>query len=153
MKIRKFEKICLLGILAVLFLVPTRAAVGQDTVKIPKKTEKTVPKSELDSLKAEWEAVREQQVRMILEKEDQLEKLKEEIFSKMKSKGGPVVAAGGAEFEAQKLDLQIERQKFFVEMSRQKESLRQLQTALDEKTKQLAAERERFEREKKMAVR
>ena len=86
---------------------------------------------------------------MIREKEDQLEKLKEEIFSRMKIQDGPPVASNKKELEAQKDSLQADRLKFFVETSRQKESLRQLQAALDEKTKQFEAERSRFEQEKK----
>ena len=84
---------------------------------------------------------------MIREKQDQLEKLKEEIFSKMKSQSGNSLS------EAQKAAFQADRQKFSAEMNRQKENLRQLQAALDEKTRQLQAERERFEQEKKTAVR
>ncbi|MBU9888479.1 MAG: hypothetical protein KTQ49_01245 [Candidatus Omnitrophica bacterium] len=40
---------------------------------------------QLNAMKAEWEAVREQQIRMIREKEDQLEALKEELFSKLQA--------------------------------------------------------------------
>jgi len=138
--------------------------------------EKEASKSELDKLKGEWEAVREQQIQMIREKEEQLEKLKEEVFAKMKSseasvtpqsaasqpevsgtsgpilpasKDGASVSMGRSELEGQKAALQEERRKFFKEMSRQKESLRQLQVSLDEKTKQLEVERERFELKKK----
>jgi len=138
---------------AILFLLPIGVAIGQDTAETSKKAgEPASKKSELDNLKTEWEAVREQQVQMIREKEDQLEKLKEEIFSKMKALNGPVTSGDKAEFETQKAAFRDERQKFFGEMSRQKESLRQLQSALDEKTKQLEAERVRFEQEKKSAA-
>jgi len=163
---KKYEGAFFLWILAVLFLFPAGAAIGQDAAETSKKTETPAPKSELDTLKAEWEEVREQQIRMIREKEDQLEKLKEEIFAKMKTvnapaaasqpvssnTSGPTVSAGDSGGEATKSALQAERQKFFAEMSRQKESLRQLQSALDEKTKQLEAERDRFEQEKKTAA-
>ena len=153
MKPRKFKEVSLFWILAVLFLFPAGVAIGQETAETSKKAEEPAPKSELDNLKTEWEAVREQQVQMIREKEDQLEKLKEEIFSKMKALSGPVVSDGTSGFEAQKAALQAERQKFFAEMNRQKESLRQLQATLDEKAKQLEAERNRFEQEKKTAAR
>lgn len=160
MKRRKFKKNLLVWIVAVLFFFPMVVATGQDTDTVSpkskdavsKKSEEPAPKSELDNLKAEWEAVREQQIQMIREKEDQLEKLKEEIFSKMKAPAGSVVTTDSAELEAQKAAFQVERQKFFSEMSRQKENLRQLQSALDEKTKQLEAERDRFEQEKKTAT-
>lgn len=172
-----FRKIFIFPVLAVLFLFPTGAAIGQDTADTSKKAEEPAPKSELDNLKAEWEAVREQQIQMIREKEDQLEKLKEEIFAKMKvlntpavpqsgasqpaasnapgliPQGGAAVPANSSELEAQKAAFQAERQKFFNEMNRQKESLRQLQSSLDEKAKQLEAERESFERAKNAAVR
>jgi N-methylhydantoinase A/oxoprolinase/acetone carboxylase beta subunit len=148
----KSLKIALVCLPAVIFLFPLGAAIGQEAVETSPKAEEMVPQSQLDKLKTEWEAVREQQVRMIREKEDQLEKLKEEIFSKMKAAGGPIAASSSAEFEAQKAAFQVERQKFFMEMSRQKESLRQLQADLDERAKQLEAERARFEQEKKTAA-
>jgi len=144
-----FKKSFLFLTIIALFLFPVGAAIGQEAAEPAKKTEALVPRSELDRLKAEWEAVREQQVQMIREKEDQLEKLKEEIFSRMKIQDGPPVASNKKELEAQKDSLQADRLKFFVETSRQKESLRQLQAALDEKTKQFEAERSRFEQEKK----
>lgn len=50
-----------------------------------KETPKMVSTEALDSMKKEWEEVREQQIRMIQEKEDQLEKLKEELFAKQKA--------------------------------------------------------------------
>lgn len=159
----------LLGALAAFFLAQPAAVWADDEPAVPEAAtpaEPVVPQSELDKLKGEWEAVREQQIQMIREKEDQLEKLKEEIFAKMKSQDVPAVPqpvvsqlelvgtmaavpGGSAELEAQKAALQAERQKFFTEMNRQKESLRQLQAALDEKTKQLEADRARFELEKK----
>ena len=175
-----FRRGFLFPAMAVLFLFPVGAAIGQETAETSKEVEKPAPKSELDNLKTEWEAVREQQVQMIREKEDQLEKLKEEIFAKMKvlnassalqpgvsqpkvpsapgpilpvDKRGAVTPGSSPEVEAQKAALQAERQKFFAEMSRQKESLRQLRSALDKKAKQLEAERNRFEQEKKTAAR
>ena len=161
MKRRKFKMNLLVWIVAALFSFPMAAAMGQDVDTAqkkaedpaPKKAEEQAPKSELDNLKAEWEAVREQQIQMIREKEDQLEKLKEEIFAKMKAPSVPAVTSESSEVEAQKAALKADRQKFFAEMSRQKENLRQLQSALDEKTKQLEAERERFEQEKMTATR
>jgi len=174
MQRKKIKNIFLLGVMAVLFSFPVTFVRGQEeaktlkTAKVPslmgaandpealedsKESETPVSKSELDKLKMEWEAVREQQVQMIREKEDQLEKLKEELFSKMKTSGGPAVSNASSEFEAQKAAFQVERQKLFAEMSRQKESLRQLQFSLEEKAKQLAAERNRFEQEKKTAAR
>lgn len=149
----KIKELFHLGILASFFLLPPVAVGAEDAPAVTEAEEPTPPKTELDKLKVEWEAVREQQIQMIREKEDQLEKLKEEIFSKMKATNPPAVPGGGAEFEAPKAALQVERQKFFAEMSRQKENLRQLQAALDEKTKQLEAERARFEQEKKTAAR
>ena len=160
-------------LLAILSFFPVGVVTAQDAAGTEKKAEQAASKSELDKLKTEWEAVREQQIQMIREKEDQLEKLKEEIFARMKgssvpvtpqpdvSRPQPLVApvsvppAGNSstEFEAQKAALQAERQKFFAEMSRQKESLRQLQSALDKKAKQLEADRARFEQEKKTAAR
>jgi hypothetical protein len=165
------------GIGGILFLLASGTAFGQEAGKAPEKQEQAAPKTELDGLKAEWEAVREQQIQMIREKEDQLEKLKEEIFAKMKALNAPAaspsgvsqpvpsdapvlipqesaaISANGFEFEAQKAAFQAERQKFFNEMNRQRESLRQLQASLDEKARQLAAERESFEQAKKAAVR
>lgn len=111
------------------------------------KSAKPLSEAQLATLKSEWEAVRDEQVQMIREKQDQLEKLKEEIFSKMKGQGGSAAP------EASKAALQAERQKFSAEMNRQKENLRQLQAALDKKARQLQAERDRFEQEKKTAVR
>jgi len=170
MKRPGFEKLLIGGMLAGFFLFPSAAVWADDDPPVSE-TKEVAPKSDLDNLKAEWEAVREQQIRMIREKEDQLEKLKEEIFAKMKALNAPVasqpmssnateaisqnlttVPANSAELEAQKKALQAERQKFFVEMNRQKESLLKLQASLDEKAKQLEAERERFEREKKTAA-
>jgi N-methylhydantoinase A/oxoprolinase/acetone carboxylase beta subunit len=153
MKRKKNNGVFLLWVLSALFLSPTGILSGQDTLDLSKASEQPAPQSDLDKLKLEWEDVREQQVKMILEKEAQLEKLKEEIFAKMKTQGGPVVSSGGPEPEAEKASLQNERQKFFAEMNRQKESLRRLQASLDEKTKQLEAERKRFEQEKKTAAR
>lgn len=144
-----FKKSFLFLTITALFLFPVGAAIGQEAAEPAKKPEALVPRGELDRLKAEWEAVREQQVQMIREKEDQLEKLKEEIFSKMQLQNGPPVAGNKKELEAQRASLQADRLKFFVETSQQKESLHKLQAALDEKTKQLEAERSRFEQEKK----
>jgi len=152
MKSSKFNPLCFLGILAVLSLFPFIAVADDDPAPAVEKEAPAVPKTELDKLKKEWEAVREQQIQMIREKEDQLEKLKEEIFAKMKASSAPA-APVQPPVEAERTALQAERQKFFSEMNRQKENLRQLQAALDEKTKQLAAERERFEQEKKTAAR
>lgn len=161
------------------FFFPIGAVVGLETTKASEKAGEPVPRSELDKLKTEWEAVREQQVQMILEKEGQLEKLKEEIFARMKALNVPAAPQPGASqpaaglsgpilpidnrgaagldnpsgLGAQKAAFQDERQKFFAEMSRQKESLRQLQSALDGKTKRLEAERTRFEQEKKTIAR
>ncbi len=159
----KIKGLFLLGMLAGFFLLPSAVVWADDAPAVSEAEEPAPPKSDLDNLKEEWEAVREQQIQMIREKEDQLEKLKEEIFAKMKvlnasvaSQPGvsqPVVSGSNSKFEAQKAALQVERQKFFAEMSRQKESLRQLQTALDGKIKQLEVERERFEQEKKIAAR
>jgi len=148
----KMKEFFLLGMLAGFLLLPS-VAVRADDAPAVSVVEKPPPKTELDKLKSEWEAVREQQIQMIREKEDQLEKLKEEIFSKMKALNASVVSGGSQEFEAQKTAFLAERQKFFMEMSRQKESLRQLQAALDEKTKQLEAERASFEQKKKTAAR
>jgi len=176
MEMRKFEKVSFFWILAALFLFPVGTAIGQDVAEPSRKAEEPAPKSDLDKLKTEWEAVREQQIQMLLEKERQLEKLKEEIFAKMKALNVPATPQSGksqpvsasdpslvpqgetvpdssSELEVQKSSFQAERQKFFAEMSRQKESLRQLQSSLDQKAKQLAAERERFEQEKKTAGR
>ena len=153
MKRRNFNKVFLFWVLAMLILSPLGIVIAQDTATVSKKAEEPALKSELDNLKTEWEAVREQQVQMIREKEDQLEKLKEEIFSKMKTLSGPAVLGDSAEVEAQKAALKAERQKFFAEMSRQKESLRQLQSTLNGKAKQLEAERSRYEQEKKTAAR
>jgi hypothetical protein len=164
-KRRKFRRLFLSGILSVLFLLPSGTVFSQEAGKAPEKQEQAAPKTKLDDLKAEWEAVREQQIQMIREKEDQLEKLKEEIFAKMKALNAPAAsqpalpppevskatAANSSELEAQKAVLQAERQKFFNEMNRQKESLRQLQIALDKKAKELQAERESFEQAKKAA--
>jgi len=152
MKKINFKKASLVWIVPALFFFPVGVTMAQDVEKTSKEAEKPAPKSELDELKAEWEAVREQQVQMIREKQDQLEILKEEIFSKAKTQGGTVASGGAAELEAQKAALQAERQKFSSEMNRQKESLRQLQSELDEETKQLALERDRFEQEKKSAA-
>lgn len=169
-----FIKSLLSLVMTALFLLPAGVSFSDDSEAVPEKAVQEAPKSELDNLKAEWEAVREQQIQMIREKEDQLEKLKEEIFAKMKTlnvpaMSQPVVAqpevvgapepalpsaapGNSSEFEAQKASLQAERQKFFKEMSRQKESLRQLQSSLDEKAKQLQSEREQFEQGKKTAA-
>ncbi|MDD5225775.1 MAG: hypothetical protein PHV97_01150 [Candidatus Omnitrophica bacterium] len=153
MKIRKFKEAAFFWILAASFLLPAGGVFAQEPAETAKKTEAPTPKSDLDNLKAEWEAVREQQIQMIREKEDQLEKLKEEIFAKMKVLNAPPAQGNSSELEAQKASLQAERQKFFSEMSRQKESLRKLQSSLDEKAKQLEADRARFEQEKKTAAR
>ena len=176
---KKMSLLLKLGMLAVLFFVPVKSGAAQEVAATPAPTEQAAPKSELDNLKKEWEAVREQQIQMIREKEEQLEKLKEEIFAKMKTQSAPTVASAlvppsevpkasapilpvdnfnvaalgdSAGLEAQKTALQAERKKFFSEMNRQKESLLRLQTSLDEKTKQLEAERKKFELEKKAAV-
>ena len=181
MKKAQIRDLFLPGIFALFFLLPAVALFADDApAPIAEKKSSLAPKSELDNLKAEWEAVREQQIQMIREKEEQLEKLKEEIFSKMKSQNGPAVlpavapqtevparsapilpedktsatvSGSSTELEVQKAALQTERQKFFSEMNRQKESLRQLQASLDGKAKQLEAERQKFELEKKAAGR
>jgi len=166
----KIKDLFLFGMLAPLLVLPVAAVRADDAPAVPEKEASAAPQSELDKLKGEWEAVREQQIQMIREKEDQLENLKEEIFAKMKPQDAPVepkavvppaensaaaanngavISSVSGEIEAQKAALQAERQKFFKEMNRQKESLRQLQSSLDEKAKQLQAERERFELEKK----
>ena len=176
----KIKELFLLGTMATFFLLPSAVVWADDEPAVSEKEGTVAPKTELDKLKGEWEAVREQQIQMIREKEDQLEKLKEEIFAKMKALNAPTVPQAAAvkpevsevtrpilpvgkealtvsdnrsEFEVQKAALQAERQKFFKEMSRQKESLRQLQVSLDEKAKQLKAERERFEQAKKSVAR
>ncbi|MFH1800419.1 MAG: hypothetical protein ABH891_06210 [Candidatus Omnitrophota bacterium] len=151
---RKFKRTAFFWILAVLFLSPAGFATGQAAAEVSEKAGEPVPQSELDKLKTEWEAVRDQQVQMIREKQDQLEKLKEEIFSKMQTLNSPDTAQDESrELEAQKKTFQAERQKFSEEMDRQKENLRQLQADLDEKAAKLEAERARFEQEKKTAAR
>ncbi len=166
---------------------------------------------DFEAVKAEWEAVREQQIQMIQEKEAQLETLKEELFAKRNLSQEPreaqepaafvpeadtvseklklessllqkreealaereqslarLEAALGQKQEAlearerelsakvssvepdaksqialaedmneldrQKAAFQMEREKFFREMNRQKENFRKLQSAIDEKT-------------------
>jgi len=153
MKRLKIKELCLLGIWTGFFFLPCVVVWADDAPAVSEAEAPAPPKTELDRLKTEWEAVREQQVQMIREKEDQLEKLKEEIFSKMKTQDGPVASDDKAAGDAQKAALQADRQKFFAEMSRQKESLRQLQSSLDEKAKQLEIDRDRFEREKKTVAR
>lgn len=150
---RKCSRVAFFWILLVLVSFPAGAATAQVTAKTSEKTGEPAPQSELDKLKTEWEAVREQQVQMIREKQDQLEKLKEEIFSKMKTLKGPATSDDSPGLEAQKKAFQAERQKFSAEVTRQKEKLRQLQASLDEKAKELEAERARFEQEKKTATR
>lgn len=158
-----------------LFLMPCCMVLAEDVAgssQVSVEPAQT-PKTELDKLKAEWEEVREQQIQMIREKEDQLEKLKEEIFAKakeMNAASAPIASgvpqpvspalimpvdansvAAVTEFpggDDSKTALQAERQKFFKEMTRQKESLRQQQAALEAKAKQLEAERQKFESEK-----
>lgn len=152
-KMRKFTKTAFFWSLAVLVLFPAGVAIAQATAKTSEKIGEPAPKSELDKLKTEWEAVREQQVQMIREKQDQLEKLKEEIFSKMKALKGSAALDDSPGLEAQKTAFQAERQNFSMEMNRQKENLRQLQASLDEKAQKLEAERARFEQEKKTAAR
>lgn len=149
----KIKNLFLFGVTTSFLLLSSATVRADDDPATPAAENPAVPQSELDNLKAEWEAVRDEQILMIREKEDQLEKLKEEIFSKMKTQNVPDAAGNGSELEAQKAALQSERQKFFAEMNRQKESLLRLQTALDEKAKQLEAERSRFEQEKKAAAR
>ena len=162
-----------LWILPLLVLLPLGQVSGQESSGVPEKKEQPASKSELDNLKAEWEAVREQQIQMIREKEEQLEKLKEDIFLKMKAMNAPAavpaavaqpalaatpvsvatpVPENSAELETQKAALRAERQKFFSEMARQRESLLKLQASLDAKGKQLEAERQKFELEKKKSV-
>lgn len=177
----KNQKINYFAVTACLFLSLSGAAFAQEREFIeeaPVQDEASAPQSELEKMKKEWEAVRDQQIQMIREKEDQLEKLKEEIFAKMKTSGisvappaevkpefskasepilpidtaGAAGLAGSAGLEAQREALQAERQKFFAEMNRQKENLLQFQASLDIKAKQLEAERERFEEEKKAAA-
>jgi hypothetical protein len=150
---RKFTKAAFFWSLTALFLFPMGVLAVQSTAETSAKAEEPAPKSELDNLKAEWEAVRDQQVQMIREKQDQLEKLKEEIFSKIKTLQNTAAPVAGPDLEAQKKVLQAERQKFSEEMDRQKENLRQLQAALDEKAKKLEADRARFEQERKTAAR
>ncbi|MFH0986355.1 MAG: hypothetical protein V1882_12640 [Candidatus Omnitrophota bacterium] len=132
---------------AILVLIFTGVGTVQGVEETSQKSAKPLSEAQLATLKSEWEAVRDEQVQMIREKQDQLEKLKEEIFSKMKSPGGSSLS------EAQKAALEAERQKIAAEMNSQKENLRQLQVALDEKTRQLQIERDRFEQEKLKAVR
>jgi hypothetical protein len=142
--------------------------------------EKTVPTSELDLLKIEWEEVRDQQIRMIREKEDQLEKLKEEIFAKMKTLNAPgatgavdakspvavpsaailpvdvsgaAVLADRGEFEAQRKALQADREKFLSEIKQKETALLELQKKTDAQSKELEEERARFEQSKKSSVR
>lgn len=175
----KIKDFLFFGMMTAFFLLPSTVVRADDAPAVSEAEFPDAPQSELDRLKTEWETVREQQIQMIREKEDQLEKLKEEIFAKMKAlnapaapesgvlpqdssdvpgpslladNGGAVASGSSFEIEAQKEALQAERQKFFKEMSRQKESLRQLQFSLAEKAKKLDAERERFEQEKKMAA-
>jgi len=142
--------------LGVLFLFPSRILKAEEAggfrEKPETKEEAMVSRAELDRLKKEWEEVREQQIEMIRAKEDELEALKEQIFSKIKGQVGAAEPMNKAELEAQKKALREDRQKFFSEMNRQKESLRQLQASLDEKVKKLEEERARFEQEKKAAA-
>ena len=48
-------------------------------------------RSKFEAMKTEWEQVREQQIQMIREKQEELEKLKEEIFAKMEAPKSPAV--------------------------------------------------------------
>ncbi len=159
-----------LGLWILFFLawVPLGSALEQALEAIPQEAQQDAPKAELDKLKAEWEAVREQQIQMIREKEEQLEKFKEELFAKLReanippsSQTSPILpmdTTGAASlidpvaFEAQKAAFQADREKFFRELNREKENLRLLQISLDEKARQLEADRARFERQKSAAV-
>jgi septal ring factor EnvC (AmiA/AmiB activator) len=150
---RKFKRFSFFWILAALLFSSAGYATDPVVTETLEKAGEPAPKSELDKLKAEWEAVREQQVQMIREKQDQLEKLKDEIFSKMKIVKNPDASQDESQgLEAQKRAFQAERQKFSEEMDLQKENLRRLQAALDEKAEKLEAERARFEQEKKTAA-
>jgi hypothetical protein len=164
-KIIRFAGFCALFLLV---SIPFVSALEQSMEAIPEKAEQDAPKSELDKLKAEWEAVREQQIQMIREKEEQLEKFKEELFAKLKEVNPPIAPQAvpilpvdtasaaslvdPAEFELQKAAFQADREKFFREMNREKENLRLLQISLDEKARQLEENRARFERQKTAAV-
>lgn len=168
MRDQKINRLVGFGIVILLILIPSVSALEQNGEVIPAKTEQDAPKSELDKLKDEWEAVREQQIQMIREKEEQLEKFKEELFAKLKEVNPPVAPQAApilpvdtasaaslvdpAEFELQKAAFQADREKFFREMNREKENLRLFQISLDEKARQLEADRASFERQKAAAV-
>ncbi len=152
------------------------------TEKAPKEEASQITPEQLNAMKAEWEDVREQQIQMIRDKEEQLEKIKEELFEKSRAaERGPKTPAGGAapeqkvvtataaragtsgvredlseerkEFELQKEAFVAERQKFFLEMNRQKEKLRELQNTLDAQAKKIQGDRARLKQEYPAAAR
>lgn len=147
------KKAWIFGSIFVLFIVTP--VFGQEPAAA---VEKDKAKADFETMKTEWEAVREQQIQMIREKQEQLEKLKEELFVKAQSltRSAPVSSTSGdadlakerSDLELQKVFFQEERQKFFVEMNRQKGKLKELEASIDKKTKELDAERTRFEQEK-----
>ena len=177
-KKRHFDRGLWLWIVTLVLFFPLGSVTGEETGNAkaetaPKEATSQITPEQLNAMKAEWEEVREQQIQMIREKEEQLEKLKEDIFLKMKAMNAPAavpaavaqpalaatpvsvatpVPENSAELETQKAALRAERQKFFSEMARQRESLLKLQASLDAKGKQLEAERQKFELEKKKSV-
>ncbi len=105
---------------------------------------------ELVLRKKEWEEVREQQIQMIKEKEEDLERLKEEVFLRMrdaeianeqslkKNEKAEGLSNEQAAFKA-------EKEKFFKEINRQKENLREKEGLLEEKIKKFEEEKRAFE--------
>ncbi len=88
---RNFNHVLGFGVVAFLIFFPSSRVSGQETGRaateaVPNKEEAPqVTLEQLNAMKAEWEEVREQQIQMIQEKEAQFEKLKEDLFKKVRA--------------------------------------------------------------------
>jgi chaperonin cofactor prefoldin len=81
LKIQNLKNV-LFFILVAIFLFVTPAFSNETSdLKTPPET-----MAEFETLKSEWEKVRDQQIRMIQDKEQDLERLKEELFEKMRDR-------------------------------------------------------------------
>lgn len=152
-KMRSFCWILGMAGAALLFFLPsgiaaqeTHAAEGGETAG---KEETVMTLEKLNALKAEWEGVREQQIQMIREKEETLEKMKEDMFRQLQAgaKTPPDAAAkdvsqpGASPKTIGETNPEIQAQEMLLrkkmeELAAREESLRAREDALNRKPRE-----------------
>ncbi|OQA57345.1 MAG: hypothetical protein BWY42_00580 [Candidatus Omnitrophica bacterium ADurb.Bin277] len=78
------RKLAFISILLVIFAGASPVSASETSGKVEDKKPDPQTVAEFEAMKSEWQSIRDRQILMIQEKEDELERLKEELFRKVR---------------------------------------------------------------------